>query len=107
MLGLSLFSWMSWASGSLLGGLFADQVVHLPKFLQAALDFLLPAFFLSFLLAAFERKHSLVVAVSLVVSALACYWINLSAAIFIGILSGILAGLFKHYVLKQFDEVET
>ncbi|MFW2780336.1 branched-chain amino acid ABC transporter permease, partial [Acinetobacter baumannii] len=53
-----------------------------------------------------ERKHSLVVAVSLVVSALACYWINLSAAIFIGILSGILAGLFKHYVLKQFDEVE-
>ncbi|MEX0571505.1 AzlC family ABC transporter permease, partial [Acinetobacter baumannii] len=106
MLGLSLFSWMSWASGSLLGGLFADQVAHLPKFLQAALDFLLPALFLSFLLAAFERKHSLVVAVSLVVSALACYWINLSAAIFIGILSGILAGLFKHYVLKQFDEVE-
>ena len=32
MLGLSLFSWMSWASGSLLGGLFADQVAHLPKF---------------------------------------------------------------------------
>ncbi|MGM7389678.1 branched-chain amino acid ABC transporter permease, partial [Acinetobacter baumannii] len=70
-------------------------------------DSLLPALFLSFLLAAFERKHSLVVAVSLVVSALACYWIYLSAAIFIGILSGILAGLFKHYVLKQFDEVET
>ncbi|MDE9410105.1 AzlC family ABC transporter permease, partial [Acinetobacter nosocomialis] len=106
MLGLSLFSWMSWASGSLLGGLFANQVAHLPKFLQAALDFLLPALFLSFLLAAFERKHTLVVGVSLVVSALACYWINLSAAIFIGIFSGILAGLFKHYVLKQFDEVE-
>ena len=32
MLGLSLFSWMAWASGSLLGGLFADQVAHLPKF---------------------------------------------------------------------------
>jgi predicted branched-subunit amino acid permease len=36
-------------TGSLLGGLFADQVAHLPKFLQAALDFLLPALFLSFL----------------------------------------------------------
>jgi hypothetical protein len=58
------------------------------------------------LLAAFERKHTLVVAVSLVVSALACYWINLSAAIFIGIFSGILAGLFKYYVLKQHEEVE-
>lgn len=41
MLGLSLFSWLAWALGSLLGGLFADQVSHLPQFLQAALDFLL------------------------------------------------------------------
>ncbi len=105
MLGLSLFSWMSWALGSFLGGLFADQVSDLPQFLQAALDFLLPALFLSFLLAAFEKKHTFVVAVSLVVSALACYFINMSAAIFIGIASGILAGLFKHYVLKQTDEV--
>ena len=106
MLGLSLFSWMSWALGSLLGGLFADQVTHLPQFLQAALDFLLPALFLSFLLAAFEKKHTLVVAVSLIISAFACYFINLSAAIFIGILSGIGAGLFKFYVLKQEDDLQ-
>lgn len=104
MLGLSLFSWLAWALGSLLGGLFADQVSHLPQFLQAALDFLLPALFLSFLLAAFEKKHTFLVVVCLIVSAIACYFINLSAAIFIGILSGILAGLFKHYVLKQHDD---
>lgn len=104
MLGLSLFSWMSWALGSFLGGLFADQVSSLPQFLQAALDFLLPALFLSFLLAAFEKKHTFIVAVCLIVSAITCYFINLSAAIFIGILSGILAGLFKHYVLKQHDD---
>lgn len=104
MLGLSLFSWMSWALGSLLGGLFADKVSNLPQFLQAALDFLLPALFLSFLLAAFERKHSFVVAVTIIVSAVSCYFIDLSAAIFIGISSGILAGLFNHYVLKQHDE---
>lgn len=100
MLGLSLFSWLSWATGSLLGGLFADQVRHLPQFLQAALDFLLPALFLSFLLAAFEKKHTFVVSITLFVSAIACYFIDLSAAIFIGISSGIFAGLFKHYVLK-------
>ncbi|NNP74176.1 hypothetical protein A7P53_16095 [Acinetobacter defluvii] len=105
MLGLSLFSWMSWALGSLLGGLFSDQVANLPQFLQAALDFLLPALFLSFLLAAFEKKHTLVVSVSLIVAAISCYFINLSAAIFIGILSGILAGIFKYYVLKQHDDV--
>lgn len=104
MLGLSLFSWLSWALGSLLGGLFADQVSHLPDFLQAALDFLLPALFLSFLLAAFEKKYTSVVIVCFMVASLACYFINLSAAIFIGILSGILTGLFKHYVLKQYDE---
>ncbi|SPL70349.1 Inner membrane protein YgaZ [Acinetobacter stercoris] len=104
MLGLSLCSWMSWALGSFLGGVFSNQVSHLPQFLQAALDFLLPALFLSFLLAAFEKKHTLVVVVSLIVSALACYFISMSAAIFIGIFSGILAGLFKYYVLKQDDE---
>lgn len=105
MLGLSLFSWLSWALGSFLGGLFADQVSDLPKFLQAALDFLLPALFLSFLLAAFEKKHTLVVAASLIVSVLSCYFISMSAAIFIGITSGILAGLFKYYILKQQDDV--
>jgi Predicted branched-chain amino acid permease (azaleucine resistance) len=103
MLGLSLFSWLSWATGSFLGGLFADQVSNLPQFLQAALDFLLPALFLSFLLAAFEKKHTFVVTVTIIVSAIACYFIDLSAAIFIGISSGIFAGLFKHYVLKKPD----
>lgn len=107
MLGLSLFSWSSWATGSFLGGLFADQVTHLPQFLQAALDFLLPALFLSFLLAAFEKKHIFVVSVTILVSAIACYFIDLSAAIFIGISSGIFAGLFKHYILKQHDAEHT
>lgn len=107
MLGLSLFSWLSWALGSLLGGLFADQVTKMPQFLQAALDFLLPALFLSFLLAAFEKKHIFVVGITILVSAVACYFIDLSAAIFIGISSGILAGLFKHYVLKQPDPEHT
>ncbi len=55
MFGLSLFSWLSWATGSFLGGLFADQVSNLPQFLQAALDFLLPALFLKLLLAAFKK----------------------------------------------------
>ena len=104
MLGLSLFSWMSWALGSFLGGMFADQVSNMPQFLQASLDFLLPALFLSFLLAAFEKKHTFIVAVTTVVSAVACYFIDISAAIFIGITSGILAGLFKHYILKRHDE---
>ena len=54
-------------------------------------------------MAAFERKHTFVVAITIIVSAISCYFIDLSAAIFIGITSGILAGLFKHYILKQPD----
>lgn len=101
MLGLSLFSWLSWSLGSLLGGLFANQIQYLPLFLQASLDFLLPALFLSFLLAAFEKKNKFVVMVTFVSAAITCYWINLSAAIFIGISSGIAAGLYEYYVLKN------
>lgn len=104
MLGVSLSSWFSWALGSFLGGLFADQMHRLPHFLQAALDFLLPALFLSFLLAAFDKKQSHVVMASLIVASLSCYFLNLSAAIFLGILAGILAGLFKHYVLQIREE---
>lgn len=101
MLGLSLFSWLAWSTGSFLGGLFADQIQYLPAFLQAALDFLLPALFLSFLLAAFEKKHYFVVSVVLLITTLTCYALGLSTAIFVGIGSGIVAGLVKYYVIDQ------
>lgn len=104
MLGLSLFSWLSWSLGSFLGGVFGKQMANLPAFIQASLDFLLPALFLSFLLAAFEKKHSAVVATALISSALACYFLNLSAAIFIGISSGIAAGVIKHLLSGQSDK---
>ncbi len=104
MLGLSLFSWLSWSLGSFLGGVFGKQMANLPAFIQASLDFLLPALFLSFLLAAFEKKHSAVVATALISSALACYFLNLSAAIFIGISSGIAAGVIKYLLSGQSDK---
>lgn len=107
MLGLSLFSWLSWSLGSLLGGIFGNQMASLPAFIQASLDFLLPALFLSFLLAAFEKKHRAVVITALISSALACYFINLSAAIFIGISSGIAAGIIQYYLSAHTSKTET
>lgn len=98
MLGLSLTSWASWALGSFLGGVFANQIQYLPKFLQASLDFLLPALFLSFLLAAFDKKQIHVVVVSILVSAIGCIFVGLSFAIFVGISAGILTALAKHYL---------
>ena len=75
-----------------------QAVIHHPLF---GIGITLGAY--QMVLAAFEKKHSFVVAVTILVSAVSCYFIDLSAAIFIGISSGILAGLFKHYVLKQPD----
>lgn len=101
MLGLSFTSWLSWASGSFIGGLFANKVHLLPQFLQAGLDFLLPALFLSFLLAAFNRKQLHIIVAALTVSAVGCIFVGLSFAIFSGILSGMIVALFKHYVMKE------
>ncbi|MFU8925202.1 AzlC family ABC transporter permease [Acinetobacter puyangensis] len=101
MLGLSLTAWASWALGSLLGGLFANKIQHLPKFLQASLDFLLPALFLSFLLAAFERKQKYVIAVALIVSAFGCIFVGLSFAIFIGIIAGMLTAIMQYQYHKR------
>lgn len=98
MLGLSLTSWFSWAIGSWFGAIFANQVQYLPQFLQASLDFLLPALFLSFLLAAFDRKQSLVILVALIVSAFGCLFVGLSFAIFAGICAGMLTAIVKYYL---------
>lgn len=101
MIGLSLTSWTSWALGSLLGGILAHQVQYIPLFLQASLDFLLPALFLSFLLAAFNRKQSLIIASALLSSALGCIFVGLSFAIFVGIVFGIAAAIIKQQFLQR------
>nr|WP_228145968.1 hypothetical protein [Acinetobacter sp. ANC 4558] len=65
--------------------LFANQVSNLPYFLQALLDFLLVTVLLSFLLVSFDQTYNLVVIYIVISSAISCYFIDLSAAIFIGI----------------------
>ena len=101
MLGLSFTSWASWAFGSFIGAMFADQMHLMPKFLQASFDFLLPALFLSFLLAAFEKKNLHIIITALLFSALGYLWLGLSFAIFSGIIAGMVVALIKYYGIDK------
>ena len=96
MLGLSISAWLSWALGTVLGGLLAKQVHLLPQFIQASLDFLLPALFLGFLLAASQKKQSGIVICALLASTLGCVYFNLSIAIILGILVGMCIALLQY-----------
>ena len=101
MLGLNFTSWASWAFGSFVGAMFADQMHLMPKFLQASFDFLLPALFLSFLLAAFEKKNLHIIITALLFSALGYLWLGLSFAIFAGIIAGMNISLIIYYGLDK------
>jgi len=101
MLGLSFTSWASWAFGSFVGAMFADQTHLMPKFLQASFDFLLPALFLIFLLAAFEKKNLHIIISALLFSALGYLWLGLSFVIFSGIIAGMIVALVKYYCVDK------
>lgn len=101
MLGLSFTSWASWAFGSFVGAMFADQTHLMPKFLQASFDFLLPALFLIFLLAAFEKKNLHIIISALLFSALGYLWLGLSFVIFSGIIAGMIVALIKYYGIDK------
>jgi predicted branched-subunit amino acid permease len=95
MLGLSISAWLSWVFGTLIGALCAQQVHLMPKFLQASLDFLLPALFLGFLLEVFQKKQLLIVISASLASAIGCIYGSLSMAIVLGIVAGMLSAVLQ------------
>ncbi len=70
MLGVALCAWLSWVAGTLAGVCSGNGLLDDWPAVSAALGFMLPALFLSFLLAAFQRRQSLVL-----VGALAGLWL--------------------------------
>ncbi|WP_224653487.1 AzlC family ABC transporter permease [Pectobacterium versatile] len=93
MMGVSLLAWLSWVLGTVIGAVFGNGPLNDYPAVEAALSFMLPALFLSFLLASFRRKQSLVVACALGGALLGLLLSSIPAAILFGILSGCLASL--------------
>lgn len=93
MLGVALCAWLSWVAGTLAGVCSGNGLLDDWPAVSAALSFMLPALFLNFLLATFQRRQSLVLAAALV-GALAGLWlVSISMVILGGIGGGCLAAL--------------
>ena len=102
MLGLSLFSWLSWATGSFLGGLFAGSIVMLfslmPKELIAALAglALLGAIATNISVAMGKESQRDAALITFLATASGMHFLGLSSVFW-----GICIGLVAHFLLSQ------
>ncbi|TBM24661.1 AzlC family ABC transporter permease [Hafnia paralvei] len=94
MIGIALCSWLSWVFGTAVGALFGNGPLKAYPAIEASLTFMLPALFLSFLLASFKRQQSFTVIASLAASLAALLIFSIPASILAGIAAGCLASLF-------------
>ncbi|WP_368288079.1 L-valine exporter subunit YgaZ, partial [Escherichia coli] len=66
MIGIAFSSWSSWVFGTVIGAFSGSGLLQGYPAVEAALGFMLPALFMSFLLASFQRKQSLCVTAAVV-----------------------------------------
>ncbi|CAI1058872.1 AzlC family ABC transporter permease [Serratia quinivorans] len=104
MLGISLCSWLSWVAGTAIGALFGNGPLEQYPVIEASLSFMLPALFLSFLLAAFRRPQSLTIVAALAGALLGVVLFSIPVAILAGISAGCIAALFQPTATEAIDE---
>ncbi|CQI97734.1 putative amino acid transporter [Yersinia rohdei] len=95
MLGIAFTSWLSWVAGTAIGAIFGNGPLENYPAIEASLSFMLPALFLSFLLASFKRQYSLTVIASLAGALLGVLLFSIPVAILAGIGGGCLATLLQ------------
>lgn len=95
MLGIAFTSWLSWVAGTAIGAMFGNGPLENYPAIEASLSFMLPALFLSFLLASFKRQYSLTVIASLTGALLGVLLFSIPVAILAGIGGGCLAALLQ------------
>jgi len=93
MISVAACSWGAWVLGTAAGALCGDGPLNAYPALEAALTFMLPALFLSFLLAAFQRRQSLVLAAALTGALAGLLLLSIPMAILAGIGGGCFAAL--------------
>ncbi len=92
--GIGLGAYAAWVSGTIVGALLGGGAFERWPAVDAALAFLMPALFLSLLLAMFERRRWPVVVVAILAFALGSALFSTSTGILLGMLGGGLAGAF-------------
>ena len=93
MLGIAFCSWLSWSAGTALGAFSGDGLLEGFPAVESALGFMLPALFMSFLLASFQRRQTPAVTAALLGALVGVTLFSIPAAILAGITVGCLTAL--------------
>jgi 4-azaleucine resistance transporter AzlC len=101
MIGIAFSSWFSWVLGTALGAWSGNGLLDNFPAVEAALGFMLPALFLSFLLASFQRKQSWTVTAALAGALLGVTLVSIPVAILAGIVCGCLAALVEAFYREE------
>ncbi|MEN0616027.1 AzlC family ABC transporter permease [Klebsiella indica] len=104
MIGIAFLSWGSWVFGTLAGAYSGSGLLNGFPAIEAALSFMLPALFMSFLLASFQRKQSLSVSAALTGALGGMLLFSIPAAILAGIVCGCLTALVQASIQGMPDE---
>lgn len=104
MLGIAFCSWFSWVAGTVLGAFSGNGLLENYPAVESALGFMLPALFMSFLLASFQRRQSLSVTAALLGALAGVTLFSIPAAILAGIFAGCLTALVQAFYQGAPDE---
>ncbi|WP_312952238.1 AzlC family ABC transporter permease [Superficieibacter sp.] len=88
MIGIAFCSWFSWVLGTIIGAWSGSGLLEGYPAVEAAMGFMLPALFMSFLLASFQRKQSLCVVAALTGALAGVMFFSIPVAILAGITCG-------------------
>lgn len=105
MMGIAFCSWFSWVLGTVAGAFSGSGLLQGFPAVEAALGFMLPALFLSFLLASFQRKQTLCVTAALTGALAGVTLFSIPAAILAGIVCGCLTALVQSFWQGATDEL--
>ncbi|CDG16951.1 AzlC family ABC transporter permease [Xenorhabdus doucetiae] len=95
MVAIAICSWLSWVLGTVAGAILGNGYLSSYPAVEAAMTFMLPALFLSFLLASFKKQNTYCVTASLLGALMGITFFSIPIAILAGIVGGCLAALLQ------------
>ncbi|MBI6548389.1 AzlC family ABC transporter permease [Xenorhabdus sp. VLS] len=93
MVAIAICSWLSWVFGTVAGTILGNGYLDSYPAVEAAMTFMLPALFLSFLLASFKKQNTYCVTAALLGALIGITFFSIPIAILAGIMGGCLAAL--------------
>ncbi|WP_211285998.1 AzlC family ABC transporter permease [Xenorhabdus innexi] len=100
MVAIAMCSWLSWVLGTVAGALLGNGYLESYPAVEAAMTFMLPALFLSFLLSSFKKQNSYCVIVALTGALTGVMLFSIPVAILAGIVGGCLGALVQDHTAQ-------